>query len=79
MPEVISDANIYLQGLLKEIEYLKSKKRSGLYRINDEVSDRVIRNVQRYFTDKPEYEMSARKCARCSNKWDVIITFKTAP
>ena len=79
MGEVVTDGNLYLQGLLAEIEQLKSRKRAGLYRINDMVADRAVLYAQAYFKGSLEYVMDARKCARCTNKWDIIITFKIAP
>jgi len=66
---------LYLQGILREIEELKSKKRNGLLRQADVTTRRCIQLVERYFSDKPEYELSIHKCKSCSNVWEVVITF----
>jgi len=73
--ELITDGNLYLKGIIEEIDNIKIKGGKALYRINDKVTDRAVLKVKEYFTKNPEYTIQLKKCARCTHNWDVIITF----
>jgi len=65
----------YVQGLLAEIESAKAKGLTTVYRISDKMSKNVASYTKRFFFDKPQYNLDMTSCARCTNKWDVIITW----
>jgi hypothetical protein len=73
---VIDNEKEYLQGLLNEIERIKARNGRTLYRINDKITKRVARSVERYFRSTSDYFIEMRKCAMCTNAWDVIIRFR---
>ena len=64
----------YINGLLAEIERLKKNGRQALYRINDGMTKPVAVAVADYFSKAP-YTIDIKKCARCTNSYDIIITF----
>ena len=65
----------YLQGLLGEIERIKTNGGKALYRVNDKMSENTVKYIKSYFATAPEYNLEIRKCYQCTNTWDVIITF----
>jgi hypothetical protein len=67
--------DIYVQKLLEEIEASKEKGLKTVYRINDRMLKEVANYTKLFFSDKPEYNFEMKPCARCTNKWDVIITW----
>jgi len=64
----------YIEGLLAEIVRLKTRDLHTLYRINDKMTKPVSVAVSQYFSESP-YTIEIKKCARCSNSYDIIITF----
>ena len=74
--EVIDNEEKYLQGILNEIERIKARNGRTLYRINDKITKRVARSVDRYFRNTSDYYIEMKRCATCTNEWDIIITFK---
>lgn len=73
MTEIITDSELYLQGLLAELE---KKQKKAVFRVNDQITDSVAGFLRTYFKDKPEYYLELRKCAACKNSYDVILTLK---
>jgi hypothetical protein len=74
--EMIDDFDKYLQGLLNEIERIRTRHGTGLFRINDKITKRVAERTKKYFESKPEYHIDIKRCATCTGTWDVIITFR---
>jgi hypothetical protein len=72
---MITNQEEYINSLLAEIERLKNSNKNTLYRINDSLSDNVVGYIKMYFETTPGYILSMKKCARCKNQWDIIITF----
>jgi hypothetical protein len=70
-----TDKDAYLIELQKEIARLKDSGKKCLYRINDNVSENVISYVKAHFAKLPGYTLDIKKCWRCKNTWDIIITF----
>jgi hypothetical protein len=66
----------YLQGLISEIERIKARKGTGLFRINDKITNETAKYVKNYFQNVPGYSVDMRKCAKCKGTWDIIILFK---
>ena len=66
----------YVRGLLIEIEKAKRTGSRSIYRINDRMSRRVATYTKEFFSSNPEYDLDIKACARCTNKWDVIITWR---
>jgi len=65
----------YVSGLLEEIERSKERGSTSVYRIGDRIPKNVSNYTKAFFSDKPEYTLEMKPCARCTNKWDVIITW----
>lgn len=66
--------NDYLDELLFHLQDLRSKNRKYLYRIQDEVSDKYIPLIHKYFENSTEYKIiETRKCIQCRSNWDIII------
>ena len=65
----------YVQGLLAEIERAKAKGLTTVYRINDKILKNVASYTKTFFFDKPQYNLDMTPCAKCTNQWDVIITW----
>ncbi len=66
----------YLNGILKEIERKKAKGKNCLYRISHELSKDVAVYINNYFIKSPNYDIEMKKCATCTNTYDIIIFFK---
>jgi hypothetical protein len=73
--EIIKNEKEYLDGILAEIERKKTVGRKGVYRINDKITPRVARYIEKYFKDNPGYYISMKRCAQCTNEWDIIISW----
>lgn len=73
--EIVKDEETYLEGILKEIETKKAAGRKGVYRINEKITSRVAKYLDKYFKDNPGYYVSIKKCAQCRNEWDIIISW----
>jgi len=65
----------YVQGLLTEIERAKQRGSTSIYRVGDRIPKNVSNYTKVFFSDKPEYTLEMKPCARCTNKWDIIITW----
>jgi len=66
----------YVQGLLREIEKAKTTDLTSIYRISDRMLKNVATYTKEFFSNEPEYELEMKTCAKCTNKWDVIITWR---
>jgi len=75
MVETITDSGKYIAGLLSEIDRKKTVGGKAIYRINDKMTIKVSKDVKMYFSNKSEYNIEIRKCARCKNEYDIIIYF----
>jgi hypothetical protein len=66
----------YLTGVLSELERRKKEGKSGLIRLNANVSLENINHIKKYFSDKPKYLVEIEnRCTGCTNKWDIVILF----
>jgi hypothetical protein len=65
----------YLKGLLQEIERIKAKHGTGVFRINSKMSEDTASRLRKYFKDSDSYILELRKCAQCTHSYDVIVTF----
>lgn len=70
------DQDVYLQGLLEQIEVLKSRGRRSLYRMNDEVSQEIIDYAEEYIKSNTDYKITIKKCLLYENSFDVMIVFR---
>jgi hypothetical protein len=70
-----SDKQVYLDGILHDIELLRGRKVRTLARARVELSPEVAGHVRNYFEGKPGYELQLRKCARCKSQYDLVIMF----
>ena len=70
------DQDVYLQGLLEQIEVLKSRGRRSLYRMNDEVSQEIIDYAVEYVKSNTDYKITIKKCLLYENSFDVMIVFR---
>jgi hypothetical protein len=73
--EVIRARAEYLQDLLAEITAIKERGGTTLYRINDWVMSGPVTYITNYFKSQPGYTIETKRCIRCSNQWDIIITW----
>jgi hypothetical protein len=73
--EINAVPSVYIQGLIEEIDRIKQRNGTTLYRINDKLTKEVVSAVKSKFGGKPEYTLTMNRCARCTNQWDVIIVF----
>ena len=65
----------YLESILAEIERTRERGGTGVYRINEKVSDELPLYVKAYFENKAGYTAEIKKCKSCLNTWDVMIFF----
>jgi hypothetical protein len=65
----------YLQGLLRELEGAKAKHAIGVFRISDRLNKDTPKLLERYFKNSDSYILEIHKCNRCTDKYDVMITF----
>lgn len=72
---MIKDQFLYMEDVLSEIQEAKNNGRSGIYRINHEISDTVANYVKAYFLNNPAYRVEIKKCQSCRNTWDIMIYF----
>lgn len=68
------DPELYLQGLINEIEMARAKARTKIYRMNAKISNRTVDYVKRYFVGLG-YDVETKKCMSCKGTWDIIIFF----
>ena len=66
----------YLEKILLEIQRAKENGKKGVFKINEKISDSNANYLQSYFSNKIEYEVTARKCRNCKRVWDIMIYFK---
>jgi len=72
---VETDSEKYINSLLAEIERRKNAGGNVIYRISDTLRKDVAKDVDRYFSDNPDYRIEIKKCARCKKEYDIIIYF----
>lgn len=64
----------YIKGVLDEIETLKQRNRKTLYRMNDTVTDEIIRQAEEYLRGLG-YTVETKKCTRYEESWDLMVMF----
>lgn len=63
----------WITEIENQIKELKKKGRHSHYIIMASMTDQVADIVQTYL--KEYYDVETRKCNRCADKWDFIITW----
>jgi hypothetical protein len=70
----MTENEIYLQGLLKEIATLKTANKRALYRTKAKIPDSVATYVKKHL-ELAGYDIRITKCVTCSQSWDITIHF----
>jgi hypothetical protein len=65
----------YLEKILKEIDAAKLDGDTGVYRINEKISNDVAHYVRDYLIGNTKYRIEFRKCPSCTRTWDIMIIF----
>ena len=66
---------IYLQGILDEIERAKTKNKRSICRINAKISPDIAKYIENYFKNDPSYTIEIKFCRNCKNIYDITIRF----
>ena len=64
----------YLQKLLEEIERKKAQNKTGVYRIDERITDETADILKQHFAGT-SYRVEIKKCTSCKNTYDILIFF----